>query len=53
VSREFEGGVELFDVDPHAAQVQRLAHTVSHLCREFFTRHPRFRDRFGEAILLL
>jgi hypothetical protein len=32
VSREYEGGVELFDVDPHAAQVQRLAHTVSYLC---------------------
>jgi hypothetical protein len=53
VSREFEGGVEPFDVDPHAARVQRLAHTVSHLCREFFTRYPPFRYQFGEATVLL
>ncbi|HKI23332.1 MAG TPA: hypothetical protein VKA24_07930 [Gaiellaceae bacterium] len=45
MSREFEGGVELFGVDPHAAQVQRLAHTVSYLCREFFTRYPVLEDK--------
>jgi hypothetical protein len=45
VSREFEGGVELFDVDPPAAQVQRLAHTVSYLCREFFIRYPGLGDK--------